>query len=357
MEFTKRHSVCAFLMSLAFAGTCLAAPAAASAANASTNAGSPSPSTTDVAEHDAAQAEAIYALGGVQFCVPSDYEVVDLGSMAIASNASASVVVTVIPATVQDTIPDQDQWPDYFAPGSQAVLGSEDATATDLGVIELDDGTPAYACRLDLSQNDVKNALEQRYIPLSENEFTLVQVAFYTEDDDARHDGEAVLASIARATDAATKLGAVAAFPSVGEVEVGGIAFDLPEGFIADPTAPADEPSWYNEDNTLMLGVMPLLIDGLSDIGDEAFDLIAEGIAQGLGGVIEGSSVLDNKEADVRVYVFAFASEGQEFIGTLGMVPLPDDTVTGILALTPMASAESVNAAITSVFGSIRLTA
>lgn len=389
MESPTRRPVFALIAAFAIAASCAAAPglagadgvadgAAADAFSAADSVAAadnpataePSPAVPDATavnltpESDAADDGATaYALGGVQFSIPDGFEVVDLGSMALASNADGSVVVSVTPSGDEASVPaSPDEWGAYFASFAQAAVSETAGTQLDEGLSTLADGTEAYVFRIGYGLEDGgQMTVAQCYVPLDDGTFTLVQVAC-TSDEEAGAAAEGVLASVELATDAATQLGTASDQAGSTEgaatgkaVEAGGITFDLPAGLVADESSTDGDPTWYSEDGTLMLGVMPALIDGYSTVGKAALDLIADGIAQSLGGTIDSSSVIEHDGTAVNVYVFTFSSEGQEFVGALGMVALDDDTVTGVLALTPMLTAAVNDAAVASVFDSIRV--
>lgn len=406
MEFAIRRPASVLLATLALACTCCGAPGSAAAGETDTAdgesilaisanlAGGASAGDEAVAGEEAAaegsgagvetvdaavgtetaaeaDGTATYSFGGVQFTVPEGFDVVDLGSMAMASNADGSVLVSVASADDGAAVPaSADAWGAYFATAPQAAAGESDGTLLDEGLCTLADGTQAYVYRISYNTDDNSPALiVQCYVPVDGGAFTLVQVTCNSSNE-AGETADAVLESIVLATDAAIQLGSAddtdaqpasdgegAAVIMAGEtVEAGGVAFVMPVNCVDDDTVSADESTWYSEDRTLMLGIMPSLIDGYSAVGDDLLDLIAEGIAQDLGGSIESTSVSEHDGTTVNIYVFTFASEGREFVGALGMAVLSDDTVTGVIALTSLAAAADNAAAVASVFESIRIT-
>lgn len=399
MEANARRFAPAFLMSVALAGTCLAAPgialadAAAGAeeqpaveleqqagagleaegsnAAAEEGASSETPASADEAEAQGAQAAAdgTYACGGVQITVPEDFEVADLEYMLIATNADASIVISVSPSGSDDTVPaDPAEWGAFFEPFAESSATEMGGTYEDGGIYTLADGTQAQVFAIGAAETDgTPIVLAQCYVPLADGTFTLVQVGCYADDEAtveladsisetivlASDEAEAEAGQAADTADVAAADDAAAA--DVQTVQAGGIELDLPAGYVADESSTEDEPAWHSADNTVMVGVLPGLISGYSSMDGDVFGMVATGIAENLGGTVESTVTFSNDGTDVDVYVFTFSSDGMEFVGALGMVALPDDTVTGMLALSPMSNVAGSDGDVTALFESIRL--
>lgn len=370
MEATQRRFPLALLASVALAGTCLAAPGLALAGTAAEPDGQAAEavgSLSDPADEGrgASDGATVYALGGVQVAIPDDFELVDLGYTALASNEDGSVVVSITPSDADATVPEDDgQWASYFSTFSNASAHETSASFSGGEICELADGTRAYAVSLVAEQKGGQAALSQCYVPLEDGTFTLVQIACDASNEEAAATAEAIGSSIARATDDALVLGrsdqggdvpADQASAGVQPTQAGGLAFDLPAGYVADESSTEDEPAWHSADNTVMVGVLPGLISGYSSMDGDVFGMVATGIAENLGGTVESTVTFSNDGTDVDVYVFTFSSDGMEFVGALGMVALPDDTVTGMLALSPMSNVAGSDSDVTALFESIRL--
>lgn len=367
MEATQRRFPLALLASVALAGTCLAAPGLALAGTAAEPDGQAAEavgSLSDSADEgrDASDGATVYALGGVQVAIPDNFELVDLGYTALASNEDGSVVVSITPSDADAAVPEDDgQWASYFSTFSDASAHETSASFSGGEICELADGTRAYAVSLVAEQKGGQAALSQCYVPLEDGTFTLVQIACDASNEEAAATAEAIGSSIARATDDALVLGrsdqggdvpADQASAGVQPTQAGGLAFDLPAGYVADESSTETEPSWLSADGNVMIGVTPNLLDEYSTVGEEGLDLLALIVAEGLGGELAGSTVLPN---GVYAYTLTFSVEGQEGIAILGMVPLADDTVTSILAMTPLENAANSDAEVTAVFESVRV--
>lgn len=370
MEATQRRFPLALLASVALAGTCLAAPGLALAGTAAEPDGRAAEavgSLSDSADEgrDASDGATVYALGGVQVAIPDNFELVDLGYTALASNEDGSVVVSITPSDADAAVPEDDsQWASYFSTFSDASAHETSASSSVGEICDLADGTRAYAVSLVAEQKGGQAALSQCYVPLEDGTFTLVQIACDASNEEAAATAEAIGSSIARATDDALVLGrsdqggdvpADQASAGVQPTQAGGLAFDLPAGYVADESSTEDEPAWHSADNTVMVGVLPGLISGYSSMDGDVFGMVATGIAENLGGTVESTVTFSNDGTDVDVYVFTFSSDGMEFVGALGMVALPDDTVTGMLALSPMSNVAGSDGDVTALFESIRL--
>ncbi len=396
MEANARRFAPAFLMSVALAGTCLAAPgialadAAAGAeeqpaveleqqagagleaegsnAAAEEGASSETPASADEAEAQGAQAAAdgTYACGGVQITVPEDFEVADLEYMLIATNADASIVISVSPSGSDDTVPaDPAEWGAFFEPFAESSATEMGGTYEDGGIYTLADGTQAQVFAIGAAETDgTPIVLAQCYVPLADGTFTLVQVGCYADDEATVELADSISETIVLASDEAEAeagqaadtaddaVGDDAAAADVQTVQAGGIELDLPAGYVADESSTETEPSWLSADGNVMIGVTPNLLDEYSTVGEEGLDLLALIVAEGLGGELAGSTVLPN---GVYAYTLTFSVEGQEGIAILGMVPLADDTVTSILAMTPLENAANSDAEVTAVFESVRV--
>ncbi len=396
MEANARRFAPAFLMSVALAGTCLAAPgialadAAAGAeeqpaveleqqagagleaegsnAAAEEGASSETPASADEAEAQGAQAAAdgTYACGGVQITVPEDFEVADLEYMLIATNADASIVISVSPSGSDDTVPaDPAEWGAFFEPFAESSATEMGGTYEDGGIYTLADGTQAQVFAIGAAETDgTPIVLAQCYVPLADGTFTLVQVGCYADDEATVELADSISETIVLASDEAEAeagqaadtaddaVGDDAAAADVQTVQAGGIELDLPAGYVADESSTETEPSWLSADGNVMIGVTPNLLDEYSTVGEEGLDLLALIVAEGLGGELAGSTVLPN---GVYAYTLTFSVEGQEGIAILGMVPPADDTVTSILAMTPLENAANSDAEVTAVFESVRV--
>ena len=376
METSARNSVFAFLVSAAIAGTCLAVPGMALADDAvdsgaaeleqqagnlaTEEASAPEASAT---EGDGAQASAedgTYTCGGVQVTVPADFEVADLGYTLIATNADSSIVVSISPTSYETAVPtDTAEWSSFFEPFAAESASEMGGTYEDGGIYTLADGSQAQVFAIaGEEENGTPFVLAQCYVPLEDGTFTQVQVGCYIDDEATVELADSISETVVLASDADDAEAAAPAEDSataetgdVQTVQAGGIELDLPADYVLDESSTEEEPSWLNADGNVMIGVTPNLIDEYSTVGEDGLDLLALVVAEGLGGELAGSTVLPN---GVYAYTFTFSVDGQDGIAILGIVPLADDTVTGVLAMTPLENAAASDAEVTAVFESIR---
>ena len=354
MKTIASRPIAAFVASAALAGTCLAAPGLALADE-------PAAASLPSASASADQTAGVTcACAGVQITVPEDFDVVELGNMLLASNADGTIVATIVPSGAEDAVPAApEEWGAYFLPIVESTAEDMGGEYADGGVYTLADGTKSYVYSIAYEQDGIQAILVQCFIPMADGSFVMVQIACDSSDaalvelaDDISE--TIVLASddtVPSSDDAST---AASAAGDIQVVQAGGIEFDLPAGYVPDASSTEAEPAWTSADGTVYVSLMPGLLDEYSTVGDEALDLLATMVVSGLGGSAESSTVLSG-DVDVHAYVFTFSMEGEAVAGILGMVVLPDDTVTGVLALTPMENAPENDAEVTALFESIRL--
>lgn len=349
MEFTLRRSTCALIASIALAGTCAAAPVLALADTAA-------PADTAAAADASASNESastLYALYGVQIAIPDDFEVADLGVTAIALNADGSAAVSVTPSSPSfDPVPDDPaQWDDYFGPVIEESATNMEADILGSETYTLTDGTEAYLAVLTAEEDGQSTIVAQMYVPLEDGTFTQVQVAV-PDDDEYSEQGDAILESVGLATDEAQELASsdTSADAASGELtQAAGIEFTLPDGYVPDETSTEDEPAWSSADGSVYVALTPDVFDDYSTLGKESLDLAASLVIDGIGGTLENAV----EYPDSYVYVFSGDTEGQEFIGLVCMVPLPDDSVTCMLVITPMENAAASDAEVTAMVESV----
>lgn len=337
-----RRRVVASIASLLLAGACFAAPALAVAGE--------SGDAAPVAQAQEGLDQTTYVCGGLQCDVPGDYAVAVEAQAMRANNPEGTVMVEMRLAGA-DLVVSQDpaEWPASFANTAARTLeeykaaGAVDAVLVDEWAAELGDGTQVYAMLFRVVLDDGAANVTQVYVPMANGSVGLFGVAAL-DGADAQAEADAIAASLALAP------------VEVEVVEAGGILLELPAGLILDGESASGERDWYSADGSFMVGVIPMLVEELSVIGVESLDLIATGIAEGLDGVLHSAEVVETGGATVYQYTFAFQDGGVQFAGALALVPLADDTVTGVLALAPVgdgfdAAGEKVGA----IFGSIRL--
>lgn len=356
MDIAVRRLVLPLVASVAVAGTCLAAPGLALADGEAAFANQ---QTQEELAAEAASVEGTaYSFGGIQFTVPDDFETIALGSTALASNADGSIMLSVSIADMGEPVPDDSaEWGAYFQPFAEETAENSSAELGDLGLYQLVDGTVGYVYAIMGDQGGIPVILTQVYVPFEDGTFALVQVACEMSDDDLLNLADDISATIMLATDEAQPLDQeeVAEPTDVQQVEAAGIAFDLPAGYTADPDSTEEEPLWASPDQTVMVSVIPELATGYSTMGDSMLALAEYAIVEGLDGTVESQTVLSNDGTDVDVYVFSYEQEGMDLMGILGMVVLPDDSVTGMIAMTPLAFAADNDAEVTAIFESIRI--
>ena len=345
-------------------------------------------------------------VAGVHVTVPADLELTELDGVTVARNGSESLVVSMSLSTMDDeAAADEAHMTADFTSIAQTVVNELDATLADFGATTLTGGANAYLYELEYTQNDVARTAGLCFVPTDGASFALVQIAVDGADQDMLTKARAVADSIefvaaetAGAETASTEAAAASAAADVtsevaepgatdisavlttevasvisaeesahtahsgaatdsatNAIAVGGITFELPTDFTSCDSTSADEYSWVSSDGSVTVGVIPALIEDVSGIGTSAIGLVAEGIIEGVGGTTASHTVLTNENTDVEVYVFTFTSSSVDFAGVLGIVVLPDNSVTALLSLTPAAAAAQHDPMITEILQSVRV--
>ena len=345
-------------------------------------------------------------VAGVHVTVPADLELTELDGVTVARNGSESLVVSMSLSTMDDkAAADEAHMAADFTSIAQTVANELEATLADFGATTLTGGTNAYLYELEYTQNGVARTAGLCFVPTDGTSFALVQIAVDGADQDMLTQARAVADSIefagaetagaetagteAAATSAAADVTSEVAEPGATDISavlttevasvisaeesahtahsgaatdsatnaiaVGGITFELPTDFTSCDSTSADEYSWVSSDGSVTVGVIPALIEDVSGIGTSAIGLVAEGIIEGVGGTTASHTVLTNENTDVEVYVFTFTSSSVDFAGVLGIVVLPDNSVTALLSLTPAAAAAQHDPMITEILQSVRV--
>jgi len=341
----KRHPFLAVVASVLIAGACLAAPALAEPV---------AETGVDVAP-EVASDTTTYAFAGLQCAVPGDYLTKVEDGIAIMVNPQNTLSVMLVALDPAEPVPaDPEEWGAYFAQYAEAAATSSDSQIVDGWPGTLEDGGQGYVYQMSSLVGEVPVMSLQMYVPMADGSFVTFQLSM-VQDEALLDEAELIADSLALATPDAVELSERAAsLPQVGAA--GGIEIGLPADFALDPASGADEPNWYSADGRFMVGIIPALVEELSAIGVESLDLIASGIAEGLTGTLEESRVIQNGDTVVYLYLFSFMDGASSYHGALGLVPLANDTVTGVLALIldgegSTAAAETVG----EIFGSIQV--
>lgn len=343
-----RHHVFALVVSLALAGACLAVPALAAADAV------PAASASVVKD---VSADGTYALGGLQCTLPSDYLVEVEDGVMYARNANETLVVAMLASSADAAVPqDPAAWGAFFAQYSHSAAAESGAMLADGWPTRLEDGTEGYAYQLEYVSDGVPVTALQMYVPMADGSFGLFQIAM-ARDLSLTDEASAIVEGVVRATPEATAL-AADGIVLTKSYEVGGIRIAMPANLLLDEASAAQEPNWYSEDGSFMVGVIPALVEELSTIGTESLDLIAEGIAAGLDGMVGSAQVAERAGGTVYLYTFVFNDGGAQYAGVLCLAPLADDTVTGVLALAPSAGdVADVGRSVAAIFDSVEVLA
>lgn len=346
-------------------------------------------------------------VAGVRVTVPADLELAELGGVVVARDGAECLVVSVSLSTMTGDAADEARMKANFASIAQTVAGELGAALADFGATALTGGTDAYLYELEYTQDGAARTAGLCFVPTGGTSFALVQIAVDGSDQDMLAKARAVADSIefvgaeaagatssaadsadaastapaapmdevasvisaeesAHAThaDAAASAASTEATGTTGTTEatgakttvtVGGITFELPADFTNCSSSSSDECSWVSPDGSVTIGAIPSLIEDVSGIGTSAIGLVAEGIIEGVGGTTASHTVLTNGNTDVEVYVFTFTSSSVDFAGVLGIVVLPDNSVTALLSLTPAAAAAQHDPMITEILQSVRV--
>ena len=380
---SKRHPALAMLVSLSLAGTCLAAPALAGAIEVDLGSAAivaeeaaasvlevegattgaielPGEGESTEAEEVIEATEGLYAFGGLQLELDDSFEIEISDGLMLAISEELGVVVNITPTDSAGMVPeDQAEWEAFFTQFVDLVAEQINGTvgATYLG--EMNTGFYGYSCEVIFEQSGTEIASVQAYVPLGDGSFTMFQIAWENGNEEAYNNAGVIASTLHYATDEAIQLGA-----QLGqEVTAAGITLCLPDELIYDETSLADEPTYFTDDGSFMLSVTPAFVEDLSGLAaelelestEDVLDLMGMSIADGLEGTLADSVVLENQTTNVYTYIFSFADGGTDFVGVIGMVPLADDTVTGVLALLTLDNFDAVAEMVEAIFATIEL--
>lgn len=326
-------------VSLAVAGTCLAAPAFAVTA----------PSVGDVAsaaaqaaeKGDAASAgtaDTAVSLGthvnfaGLAFDLPEGLEQQKSGdeSVAMWTNEAGTIAVAVYDMRGV-AVPEGTEWSDYFAEVAQASVASLDgATVEDLGRGEFEERLGAYTYGITASDDDGDYNIAQIYVPMEEGGFTFMQIGCTAgEISDAENDGlTALVSSIKLASEDGLDIDSL-------QTSACGLTFELPEGLSAYE---GDENAWMDADGNIIIKAVGHVAQGASKLtGDEYAELFA---------ALEPTGDSDKSTVEL---VSQGTVDGQgDVVSAYNSYKVvdPDETMYAVVIVTPIPSDDSISVVI-----------
>ena len=357
------------LVSLAFAGTCLACgwgtglayadAAATSQADAAAVASATSDGTATPAVGEAF-ADGVLTFAGLQVQLPEDMDVRVAGTLASAVNDEGTLTASVEDLSRAALPAGGDVASAFKEAANKTVAGYSTASVQDKGTVELAEGVTGYVYELDATgpYEAVKNAdgtttastvgpeghwsITQVYVALKDGGFALVQVASSeTASDEGAAAAKAAVESIALEEKADEADGADAkdagAKADDGRAQAGGFTFALPEGLSGKDGV------WLGTTDNVLVETTGTLVSAADakTLDDEATQALFEAAAEGMGGTFEGSSVRKAGETSLTVGVFSLTSGSETYECLMVLVPVADGSVEGLTAVCDPAAAKA----------------
>ncbi len=374
----------AALVSLAFAGTCLAcgwgtvSAYADAAATSQTGAAAAASATSDGTATPAAGeafADGVLTFAGLQVQLPEDMDVRVAGTLASAVNDEGTLAVSVEDLSRAALPADGDVASAFKEAANKTVAGYSTASVQDKGTVELAEGVTGYVYELDATgpYEAVKNAdgtttastvgpeghwsITQVYVALKDGGFALVQVASSeTASDEDAAAAKAAVESIALEekadeADGADAEDAGAAKADDSRAQAGGFTFALPEGLSGEDGV------WLGTTDNVLVETAGTLVSAADakTLDDEATQALFEAAAEGMGGTFEGSSVRKAGEVSLTVGVFSLTSGSETYECLMVLVPVADGSVEGLTAVCDPAAAKAWADKLDSLINSIQL--
>ena len=370
----------ALLVSLSVAGTCLAAPAvafaddqapssalgilaaSADAARDAEEAPAVEPAAADAAATDAqepaeadAAADGVTVFGGLQLEIPEDFMVTQASSMLLATTEDGSMVINLITPGAMgvgmlDEVEDVAEF--FGAMASETATASEGAIS-DEGMVTLADGTEAYACTIEVDSAGTQVVMHQFYVPVVNGSFALAQFAYEGGADEATIDE---MSAIANTLQLAPE-GATATSTTMSVFEGAGIQLEVADALLLDESTTDTEPTWYSADGMMMFGLIPDLMTDASLLTEDDYAMLYTQIAASMGGEPWETTTITADGVDVRLGGFSFEDGDDLYVGILGLVPVADDTLTGIMALMPADQVDAYGSMLDAMYASVSVVA
>ena len=311
--------------SLALAGTCLAAPCMALAAQ----------STNTMGQQAAAAAEADFdtvVFGGVAITLPDGFSIMDSDVMLMGTSADGKIVVAI--TTVSDSIMGDGAIADAAQRSAELVGGTlseklEDATPA---------GTPLTGYGIQYMAAGEAHSMLLVFVPVGSS-LTLVQIDVPSADSQALNaELTTIVSSIMPATELdATQTPVTDPTPTetveLGDtLEFGGLRVALPEGMSGRTSGTMA--TWQTDDGMFAVQVVANIAqDQGNSITDEQYDELAQVIAESTGGEILTKTIITDPSSGAVMHYYIMtlpiSEDGSHFyVVTLGMVVVRDGSLS-----------------------------
>lgn len=356
---TSVKLVAAATLSLAVAGTCLAAPAFA--AGRSSALGGVAGAVAQAAEQaqdqakgaDASSADEAVSVGetvtfaGLTFTVPEGFSQLDDDDtddeqLLVVANEDATAMVSVY--DMRDTGLDADtDWAEYFSHLAQASVEGLDATMEDLGTDTTQGGVTAYGFGIQASDDEGDYYILQVYVPMDEG-FVLMQVGY--EIGQATEDEVDSLGVLLDSVELASEDGL-----DIDSLKTSscGLTFELPEGVSAYD---GDENAWMDEDGSIVIKAVGDLVEGASELTEEDYDylfelLVPEGDAPTSKVTQVGEGTVKGKDVTSQYRSYKVEDPDETMYAVVIVAPAADDSLSLVIAWCTEEGAQAYGTAIT----------
>ena len=330
-------------LSLAVAGTCLAAPAFAAGdssalggaldavARAAEQAGAEqAPAAPGVDESDT-----LISLGthinfaGIAFDVPEGYTDDEDPSDDVLSVTNESGTVSMSVYYKREVVfPADTDWASFFSSLAQiSVAGYEGSTVEELGADELGEGTMMYAYGLVVPDGDDTYIIVQLYVLTAEGGFTFMQMGYSANDvtDEDTDELTEVIDSLKLAEDDGLDI------DDLGTSSCG-FTFDLPEGLV--PYEDEDY-AWIDENGDILIMTMGHVVEGATELTSEDYAALYEALTPEGDSPESKVTLLDRDVVDGKNGLVSAYSSYE--------VADPDETVYAVVIVTPVLEDDSVS--------------
>ena len=333
-------------LSLAVAGTCLAAPALA--AGDSSALGSALDAVARAAEQagteqapsapGADDSDPLISLGthvnfaGLAFDVPEGYTDDEDPSDDVLSVTNESGTVSISVYDMREVgFPADTDWASFFSSLAQiSVAGYEGSTVEGLGSDELGEGTLMYAYGLVVPDGDDTYIIVQLYVPTAEGGFTFMQMGYSANDvtDEDTDELTEVIDSLKLAEDDGLDI------DDLGTSSCG-FTFDLPEGLV--PYEDEDY-AWIDENGDILIMTMGHVVEGAAELTSEDYAALYEALTPEGDSPESKVTLLDRDVVDGKNGLVSAYSSYE--------VADPDETVYAVVIVTPVLEDDSVSVTI-----------
>ncbi len=328
---TSVKLVASATLSLALAGTCLAAPAfaasgtsalgglidaAAQTAAQAQDQGQDAADATDTAAADeaASQGETV-TFAGLSFTLPEGFAQLDDTDeqVLIAANEAQTCMVSVY--DMRDAaLPEGADWDDYFAELAQGSVEGLESTVKDLGTDTSKGGVQLHGFSVETSDDEGTYFIVQAYAPMGEG-FVFIQAGYDTANT-SKEESQALgdfLDSVSVASESGVKTSAC------------GLTFELPEGMSAYK---GDENAWMDEGSDILIKAVDHVANGASHLTDDDY------------GALFNELMPSGDSADSKVTLLDLNTvAGKDVTSTYATYEVvdPDGTMYAVVIVTPAA--------------------